>query len=644
MFTAFDPLLIAAAFLIMLTGFGRRWSLWRTGREDHRSGDLAGLLRYLLGHKKILRNRATGAAHLMLFWGVAIPLLIVILAQFRFAMPHILAGLLSLLLDLLGSAMLAGTLFFFVRRTRSTAPGTPERSILPLVVLLMILVTGFLSSGARTSIIHPGFSWSSPVGWLVSLVLPRSPLFMQFMIRIHFFLVLCFIAILPFTFMRHVAAGPLNVYYRKKGPRGQMKSASLEKGDIGAHSVSDFTWKQLLDAESCVACGRCEESCPASISGKPLSPRKVMRDILIQMEGMSRRRTNPVQGSFPLLEDAITSDEIWACTTCMACVEQCPIFIEPADKLLDMRRYQVLGKGLLPTEARSMVRNLEIFGDVNGKGLAHREDWAINLGVPHISDKGLNPEILLWVGCSGAFHPRYQEASRAMVKILRAAEVRFGILGKEERCCGGAARRLGNEPLFLDLAMKNMASFRKYHIKKIVTLCPHGFNTLKNEYPVLGSHLPSGLETEFEVIHAVEFVLQLIERKRISLKYPLDKKMAIHDPCYLGRGNHIYEPLRVVGRSVPGVNLMELERNRENAFCCGGGGGRMWLRESIGENINTLRAREIEKSGAQLVAAACPFCLIMLEDGISGLEMETPPKVKDIIEIVAASLREESVT
>ncbi|MBW1780851.1 MAG: 4Fe-4S dicluster domain-containing protein [Deltaproteobacteria bacterium] len=640
MFTAFDPLLIAAAFLIMLTGFGRRWSSWRRGREELCSGDLAGLLRYLLGHRRILRNRTNGAAHLMLFWGVAIPLLIVILAQFGFAMPHLLAGLLSLLLDLLGSAMLAGTLFFLVRRTRSTASGLPERTNFPLVVLLMILVTGFLASGARISIIHPGFSWSSPVGWLVSLVLPRSPLFMQFMIRIHFFLVLFFIAILPFTFMRHVAAGPLNVYYRKTGPRGEMKPASLEKGDIGAHSVSDFTWKQLLDAEACVSCGRCDESCPASISGKPLSPRKVMRDILIQMEDVSRRGTNPAQGPFPLLEDAITSDEIWACTTCMACVEQCPVFIEPMDKILDMRRYQVLGKGLLPTEARSMIRNLEIFGDVNGKGLAHREDWAINLGVPHISDNGLNAEILLWVGCSGAFHPRYQEATRAMVKILKAAEVRFGILGKEEHCCGDAARRLGNEPLFLDLAMKNMALFNKYQIKKIVTLCPHGYNTLKNEYPALGDRLPSGSETDFEVFHAVEFVLELIEQKRISLKYPVDKKMAIHDPCYLGRVNHIYEPLRAVSRSVPGVELMELERNRENAFCCGGGGGRMWLHESMGENINTLRAWEIRQSGVQLVGAACPFCLTMLEDGISGLEMETPPKVMDITEIVAASLRQ----
>ena len=610
------------------------------GREERRSGDLAGLMGYLLGHKRILRNPYTGTAHLMLFWGLAIPIIIVILAQFRFAMPDILAGILSLLLDMLGSAMLVGIFFFLIRRIKSTDSGTPKRTVFPLVVLLIILLTGFLAAGVRISIIHPGFSWSSPVGWLVSLVLPSSPLFMQIMIRIHFFLVLFFIAILPFTFMRHVAAAPLNVYYRKRGPRGEMKQVSLEKGVIGAGTVMDLTWKQLLDAESCVSCGRCEENCPASASGKPLSPRKVMGDILTQMEDVRRRGNDPVNPSFPVLEDAITCDEIWACTTCMACVEQCPIFIEPMDKILDMRRYQVLGRGLLPTEARSMMRNLEIFGDVNGKGLAHRGDWALNLGVPHISDEGLNPEILLWVGCSGAFHPRYQETTRAMVKILKAGEVRFGILGKEECCCGDAARRLGNEEVFLDLAAKNIASFNKYHIKKIVTLCPHGFNTLKNEYPALGGDPRSGSRTSFEVMHAIEFVLKLIEEKKISLKYPVDKRMAIHDSCYLGRVNDIYDPLREVSRSVPGVDLMELERNRENAFCCGGGGGRMWLHENIGQNINNLRAHEIRESGIELVGTSCPFCLTMLEDGIGALEMEKPPRVMDIIEIVASSLRQ----
>lgn len=638
MLTAFDLLLIAVAIIIMLVGLTRRWSSWRMGQDEFRSGDMVGLIRYLLGHKRILRNRYAGIAHLMLFWGLVIPLLIVILSQFGFTMPNILAKILSLLLDVLGSAMLMGTLFFLARRIKPAGPESPKRTILPLVVLSSILLTGFLAEGARISIIHPGFSWPSPVGWVFSTVLPDSPVLMQIMIRIHFFLVLFFIAVLPFTFMRHLAAASLNVYYRKKGPRGELKPISLQEGPLGAGTVRDFSWKQLLDAEACVSCGRCEENCPAYISGKPLSPRKLIRDILEQMEHVSRSGIDREDPSFPLLRDAITDDEIWSCTTCMACVECCPVFIEPMDKIVDIRRYQVLGRGLLPAEAMPMIRNLEIYGDVNGKGIAHKGDWALNLDVPHISDEGLNPEILLWVGCSGAFHPKYQEVIRAMVKILKAGGVSFGILGKDELCCGDAARRLGHEEVFSDLALKNISSFNKYHIKKIVTLCPHCFNTLKNEYPHLGGDPRSGSRTSFEVMHATQFVMGLIEQKKISLKYPVAKRMAIHDPCYLGRVNDIYDPLRQVSRSVPGVDLKELGRNRENAFCCGGGGGRMWLHEKTGQNINNLRAEEIGESGVELVGTACPFCLTMLEDGISSLEMEKPPRVMDIIEIVASSL------
>ncbi|MFZ0451605.1 MAG: (Fe-S)-binding protein [Desulfatiglandaceae bacterium] len=406
----------------------------------------------------------------------------------------------------------------------------------------------------------------------------------------------------------------------------------MDNDHLGAGTIQNFSWKQLLDAEACVSCGRCEEKCPAFLSGKPLSPRKVMGSILKQMGQVRRDAPDPDNPLFPYLMDAISADEIWSCTTCMACVEQCPVFIDPVDKIMDMRRYQVLGCGLLPDEARPMIRNLEIFGDVNGKGVAHREDWSFNLGVPHIGADGLNAEILLWVGCSGAFHPRYQEAMRAMVKILKAGEVRFGILGKEELCCGDVARRMGDEEIFLDLAMKNIASFEKYHVKKIVTLCPHGFNTLKNEYGALGGN--------FEVMHAVEFVLGLMKEKKISLRYPVAKQVTIHDPCYLGRVNHIYDPLREMIRSVPGIDLKELRQNRENAFCCGGGGGRMWLHENAGENINHLRAEEIKGSGVQLVGTACPFCFTMLEDGINSLEMEKRPKVMDLIEIIAASLEE----
>jgi Fe-S oxidoreductase/nitrate reductase gamma subunit len=608
------------------------------GQNESRAGDLFGLMGYLLRHKKILRNRNAGITHLILFWGLITPLLVVILAQFDFTIPQIPAKLLSLFMDILGIAILAGTLFFLIRRIKSTGPEVPQRAILPLIVLLVILLTGFLAEGTRLSIVHPEFTWSSPVGWILSIGLPNSSLFMQLMIRCHFFAVLVFIAILPFTFMRHLASATLNVYYRKKGPLGELKQVSLEEGPIGANAVWDFSWKQLLDAEACVSCGRCDENCPATVSGKPLAPRKVIRKIQEQMEELNRNGLKPRRYPFSFLEDRISRDEIWSCTTCMACVDHCPVFIDPMDKIIDMRRHQVMGRGLLPIEARPLIRNLEIYGDVQGKGIAYRGDWAFNRDVPIVSVRGLNTEVLLWVGCSGSFHPVYQETTRAMVKILKAGGVRFGILAKDELCCGDPARRMGEESLFLELARKNFSRFKQYNVQKIVTLCPHCFNTLKNEYPSLMDNSTSGSRSSFEVIHATEFVMTLIEEKRILSKYPISKTITIQDPCYLGRINHIYDPLREIINFVSGLKFKELSRSRENGFCCGGGGGRMWLHENLGRRISQIRAAEISETGVDLLGTACPYCQSMLDDGIKSLEIEKPPNVLDIIEIVASSL------
>jgi Fe-S oxidoreductase len=599
------------------------------GREENRSGDLAGLFIYLLGHKKILKNPRPGRAHLMLFWGFTVPLIVIILAQFGFTIPIIPARLLSLLADLLGIALLAGSLFFLFRR---------KASLFPLFLFFVILLTGFAAEGTRLSILHPQFTWESPLGWFVSIGLPPSPALMHLMIRLHFFTVLLFIATMPFTFNRHLIAAPLNIFYKRKNALGELKGMSLDDGPIGANTIKDFTWKQLLDAEACVSCGRCEENCPAFISGKPLSPQKVIRDIFEQMAAVARSGAEMSSLSILPLESRITGDEIWSCTTCMACVEHCPVFIEPMDKIIDMRRNIVMGKGLLPVEARSMMRNLEIYGDVQGKGIAHRQDWAFNREVPLFNGAGSNHDILLWVGCAGAFHERYQEVSRAMVSILKAAEIPFGILGGEERCCGDPARRLGDESLFLDLAQKNIHYLREHQVRKIVTLCPHCFNTLKNEYPRVDGFTRSGSEEDIEVVHATEYVMGLIETKQISPKYPINKNITIHDACYLGRVNGVYEPPRKIVRSIPETRVKELKQHHETGFCCGGGGGGMWLHERLGRRLNTIRAEEISETEVDVVGTACPYCLTMLDDGIKTLELDKPPKVMDVVEMVAASL------
>lgn len=638
MITALDPLLIVIAIMIMLAGLARRWSWWKRGKDENRPGDLGGLIGYLFWHRRILKNRIAGTAHLFLFWGFVIPLIIITMSQFGFMMPALPSRFLSLLLDTLGITLLAGTLFFLAKRAKPRDAAAPKATIFPLCVLLFILITGFLAEGTRLSIVHPGFSWSSPVGWLLSTGLPASPLFMQLMIRFHFFAVLFFIAILPFTFMRHLASAPLNVYYRKTWPRGAVRPVSFDRGPIGASTVRDFSWKQLLDAEACVFCGRCEENCPAFVSGKPLSPRKVIGDILEQMEDVEKTGMKQGNSSLPMLEHRISGDEIWSCTTCMACVEHCPIFIEPVDKIIDMRRYQVMGRGFLPEEVQPVMRNLQIYGDVQGRGIAYRGDWAFHRNVPLINTEGVGAEVLLWVGCFGSFHPLYQKTMRAMVKILKAGGVRFGIFGKEELCCGDPARRLGEETLFLDIARKNISRFDHYHIQKIVTLCPHCFNTLKNEYPRLGEDPRSGPRTGCEVIHATEFVMGLIRDRRIFPKYPLDRKVTIHDPCYLGRANGVYGPPREIIKAVPGIEFKELKRHHDRGFCCGGGGGRMWLHEHLGRRINLIRAEEVLETGVDLVGTACPYCLTMLDDAVKCLEVEKPPKVADIIEIVASSI------
>lgn len=628
--TSFDSILIASAFLIMVMGLSRRWSLWRMRKGEAYPGSWGRLVDYLVKHTEIRKRPLVGAVHMVVLWGVVLPVIVIILGQFGFTLPQPPARLLSLLQETAGITVVGAVLFFFLRRIQSGNTDGPKKTLLPMILLLTILISGFLAEGARIAITGSVTAWASPVGWILSAATPASPLFMQLMIRLHFFAVLVFIALIPFTFMRHLAAVPLNVYYKKQGSRAALRQISPIKGEVGARTAADFSWKQLLETEACVSCGRCEENCPAAISGKPLSPRKVIRKILEQMEATAGHRKGAESASFfPLLENAITDNEIWACTTCMACVAQCPVFTEAMDKIVDMRRWRVMGKGQLPAEARPMIRDLELYGDVQGKGVAHRADWAMHRDVSRIGDVK-DAEVLLWVGCSGAFHPRNQETTRAMVKILKAAGTPFGILGSEELCCGDPARRLGDEALFLNLAQKNIARFKTHNVKKIVTLCPHCLNTLKNEYPAVGCEIP--------VVHATEFVMELIRNQKITLKYPVADKIAIHDACYLGRYNAVYEPPRNICEAIPGTRLKELERNRDNGFCCGGGGGRMWLHENIGKNINLIRAEEIAETDVDVIGTSCPYCLVMLDDGVKSLDTAKQPKVMDIIDLVATAI------
>ncbi len=625
------------ALLIMVAGFSKRLELQRLAPADTRPRNHAengkALLFYLLGQKEILKRKERGIAHLILVWGMVLFTVVSVAAQFRLTLPPFLAGLLSLLLDISGLLMVGALLFFpvqrFQQKTTSCASPWPKNVVLPMVNLMIILLTGFLSEGIRLGLTGTGFSLTSPVGWLVSGVIPSCPLSMQIMIRLHYFSVLFFIASIPYTFMRHIFSSSLQIFKGNKTLNPTLEPVPLESTFEGVETISDFSARHLQEVDACVSCGRCEDHCPAFIAGKPLSPRNLMGVLSDDMEqvAFSKNRT-------PLLAKSITQEAMWACTTCMACVEQCPLYISPLEKIIELRRYQVLAQGQVPLEARPMMQNLELFGDVNGRGAAHRKEWAQDMPVEVISQGESSPEFLIWVGCSGAFHPAYQKTTRALVKLLTAGGIDFKILGKNEFCCGDPARRMGNEPLFQSLAQKNMEQFKRHKIKRIVTLCPHCFNTLSNEYPQPGSGV--------KVIHATELIIALLNQKRIELNYPENKTVAIQDPCYLGRYNNIYTPLRDLCHAIPGMVVKEVPRSKKESFCCGGGGGRMWLHESSGRNINDVRAQEFADSHIELVGTACPYCLTMMEDGIKSLELQKPPRVIDIIELAADALKETS--
>jgi Fe-S oxidoreductase len=458
--------------------------------------------------------------------------------------------------------------------------------------------------------------------------------------------------------MMHVLTGPLNIYAANLGPIGaSLKNIDFEStASFGVNSLKAFTWKDLLDLDACTECGRCTSVCPASTVGKELSP----RDVIIDLRNLMHERpheafgSGPVNGNGAFGEAAAAPDQnslngealaplaiigtvpgtlperLWQCTTCAACMEVCPVFIEQMPKIVDMRRYQVMEQSDFPDSMQAAIMSLESRGHPFPGTQASRLDWTDGLNVDLIKD-GKQPDILLWVGCGGALLERNQKVMRATAKLLQAAGVKFAILGREEKCCGDPARRIGNEFQFESLAKDNIATFNKYKVKEIITTCPHCFNTLKNEYPYQGGN--------FEVRHHTEFFADLVRQGRLKLSAESDKKIAFHDPCYLGRHNGIYDEPRSLVRISSRVAPVELQRNRSNSFCCGGGGGMSFVEEPPAQRVNQERAREILATDADVVAVGCPFCLTMMEDGINARKGDREMRVKDVAELLAEALQ-----
>lgn len=480
----------------------------------------------------------------------------------------------------------------------------------------------------------------------------------------HVATVLAFGNLLPYGKHFHVITGLPTVFFRRLPPIGTLKGIDFDTAEkYGAAHATDLSWKELLDTYSCTECGRCQTHCPTYVTGKPLSHKELNRSIrhhiedvgpslpmmpltrllgmqdgqaAAEVEGEGAEATGPQLPPLTALvgADGVVPDEtIWACTTCGWCEQACPVFIENVPRIVDMRRNKVMMEADFPEEAQRVFEGMENQSNPWGVGANKRADWAEGLDVPiaaNLAEAGNTFEYLFFVGCSGSFDDRQKRVSRDLVKIMKAGGVDFAILGTEEGCNGDSARRLGNEYLFQTLAQANIEVLKKYNVTKIVTHCPHCFNTIANEYTEFG--------VKFEVIHHTQMIEELVNSGRIKLENPVEEEVTYHDSCYLARYNNIAEAPRNVLKSIPSLKLVEMPRNREEGFCCGAGGGRMWLEEEIGSRINQNRVDEASGTGAGTVASGCPFCLTMMRDGISETGREEQMQAKDIAELVALSL------
>ena len=653
---ALAAVIIVAAFALFALACLHRLALLRVGKPEKRTDRLgrrvATLLSWVFGQKLVLRERLIGGAHAVVFWGFCVMafanLYFMVEGVFKgFTLPGVIgAPWYGFLFDLFAVLVILGVLYAAFRRAvlRPAGPTSNFGSYLILFLIFGLMATDLVNEGyaLATAGARPGYAFAGNVaagilagaGWGGAAGFPLYAASWW----LHLLFLLGFLVYIPLSKHLHLLACPFNEFFADLGPRGRLKDCDCadESADhFGVIRPDEFSWRQLLDFYACVECGRCQDNCPAYNTQKPLSPKKVIQDLkhdfLTRGLGLVKLAATPAakEEGKGLAGTVVTEDELWACTSCGACVEHCPVSVEHVNKIVDLRRDLTLNEGRVPHELNAAFQGVERNHNPYGLPSGQRTKWAEGLDLP-VFGAGARAEYLLWVSCLGAYDERGSRVLRATVALLRRAGVSFATLGEEEGCCAESFRRLGHEYLYKTMLEENVATFQRYGITKMITTCPHCFNTFKNEYGALGYPM--------EVRHHSEVLAELASAGKLPLSAGgAPGKVAYHDSCYLGRYNKVYEAPRALVRAAGG-EVVEFGKSRGRAFCCGAGGGRMWLEETLGTRINHARAEQALATGAPTVAVACAYCLTMLDDGVKDLGAGDRVVVKDVAELLAARL------
>ncbi|MFI5143970.1 MAG: heterodisulfide reductase-related iron-sulfur binding cluster [Ignavibacteria bacterium] len=596
--------------------------------------------------------------HAFIFWGFLTLLTAVIetviqgfYSPFNLIILGRVAKVIFISQDVFGALVIISVIYALFRRLvfrpkRLTGDGVSNSDAIFILCLILGVMVTMLGMNSTLFLLNPGYFTYNKYHFIsryISTVFNIESAWAFYYIFWwgHIVIILAFMNYLPYSKHFHIVASLPNVYLSKLGPQTlDTEEINFEKEDVflGAGDFEQLTWKSIFDGYTCTECGRCTSVCPANMTGKPLSPRKIIINIreraAEKAEYLLKKKEIPADISEKHLVSThfITDDELWACTTCMACVQECPVNIEHVGSIVDMRRHLVQSESRFPQELMTVFGNMENNGAPWAFPQSDRMKWADGIDVPLASDKK-EFDVLYWVGCAGAFDARYQNVSRSVVQILNNSGVNYAVLGTQEKCNGDSARRLGNEFLAQTLIKENVESLKQYKFNKILVTCPHCLQTIGNEYKQFGA--------DYEVVHHSEYIKELVDDGKIKIdeNKRIDKNITFHDSCYLGRYNNIYEEPRMLLGAVNKTDTIEMKRSYDKGLCCGAGGGRMWMEEKIGKKVNIERTEEALSVNPDIISTACPFCMTMLSDGVKEKERSEDVKVKDFAELVFESIK-----